>query len=117
MNESSTVEHSKIRHAVYVRLTQEEHGRLAADAAVAGLSPPQLLRRRYFSRYAPLRPLMVRGEGQCVLSSLSRIGTNINQIARKVNSGFREGFIEALTQIAQDLHQLRCYVSVFDGHR
>lgn len=79
------------RPAVYVRLTPAEHFRLAKDAAVRGCSLPEALRVGYF-RGAAVAPLLAAADARAILVALTRIGNNINQIARRLNGGWRGGF-------------------------
>jgi hypothetical protein len=51
-----------------------------------------------------------------MLNELRRIGNNVNQIAKVLNSGFREGWNSALAQVRDDLDTLRRYVVGFYGN-
>ena len=105
----------KERTAVYVRLTKEERDKLTEDAKRAGLTAPRLLKKRYF-RTDPLVFLMNDDSARRVLAALSKIGTNINQIAHQMNSGFREGWSSSILSLADDLHFIRQFVAAQNGH-
>jgi len=90
------------RHAVYVRLSPEEHLRLTADAVTFGKSPPDLLREGYF-RGAQATPLIAKSDIHSVIVALSRIGNNVNQIARQVNAGVRQGFSAEFTALTEEV--------------
>jgi hypothetical protein len=71
-----------------MRLTAQEHGLLHQRAASAGMRPVDYARARLFSK--PFRTLAKASEtphlDPLFLVSLSRIGNNINQIARQLNA-------------------------------
>lgn len=52
-----------------------------------------------------------------VLVSLSRLGNNINQIAREANSGYREGFNPDISEFLQELKLLRRFIGAAHGLR
>ena len=90
------------RHAVYVRMSPEEHLRLTADAEIFGKSPPDMLREGYFHG-AQATPLISKGDIHSVIVALSRIGNNVNQIARQVNTGVRQGFNAEFTAVTEEV--------------
>jgi hypothetical protein len=94
----------------FVRLTEEEYHHLKNDSAVTGKSIPYLLKRAYFVG-APLVPLMRKDDLKMVMSQLSRIGSNVNQIARNLNSGFRAGFNDDLVEVRKMLTMLTTFVT------
>ena len=88
-----------------VRFSNSEWGQIANDSKVTGQSIPALLREAYF-RNAPLIPLMSKEDLKVLLGQLHRIGNNINQIARSLNSGFREGFNDDFIEIKNTFSKL-----------
>ena len=90
------------RHAIYVRISPEEHQRLIADAETFGKSAPDLLREVYFQR-PQATPLLAKSDTHTVIVALSRIGNNLNQIARQVNSGGRQGVTPEFTALAEEV--------------
>ena len=72
-------------HRPVVCLTAAEAAEIAARAAEARLAPAVYMRRRALGR--PVRRAAVRRRGAAELRELTRIGVNLNQIARPVNGG------------------------------
>lgn len=98
------------RLVAYIRLTLEEHARLESDAAASGESIAELMKRVYFSK-KPLVLLMSKDDQKYLMGALGRIGNNINQVARVLNSGFREGFSDDLNSVRQDFTNLLTYLT------
>jgi Bacterial mobilisation protein (MobC) len=67
---------------LWLRLTAQEQSAIQAKAEVAGLSLAEYLRRA-----ALAKSVHPRTDGK-VCGQLQRIGNNLNQIARTLNSGF-----------------------------
>ena len=75
----------KKTEALRVRLTVEERALLMENAAKAGLSSSEFLRRAAFNQKITLPP--PSGVDFATRQELSRIGINLNQIAKVMNSG------------------------------
>jgi len=75
------------RHNIRLTLAEHEHIRSQADAA--GVDVAEYLRRRALGYTVPAAASR-RGIEPALLSELNRIGVNINQIARNLNSDRRE---------------------------
>jgi hypothetical protein len=97
-----------------VRFSDEEWVRIQNDHFVTGLSIPALLKLSYF-KGPPLSPLMTPVDQRATLDALRRIGNNVNQIAKQLNSGFREGWNDALAEVRDSLAALRQFVTGFYG--
>ena len=94
---------------LHVRLTNDEHKKLDDYANSRGESIQEYLKICAFSR-SNLRPLMLQEDARRVLIALNQIGNNANQIARKLNSGFREGFHPVIDEVRDGVEALRKYV-------
>lgn len=81
-----------------VRFNVQERTQIEEDSVSTGKSIPTLLKESYFGSPRPL-PLMTRVDVQRLNGELGRIGNNINQLARRLNSGIREGFMSNLDEI------------------
>ena len=68
-------------HRLWLRLTEAEQATIRANAQAAGLPLAEYLRRA-----ATGRVIRARVDGE-VCSQLRRIGNNLNQVARALNSG------------------------------
>jgi hypothetical protein len=103
--------------STHVRLTEAEYRRLQNDRFVSGESIPTLLKASYFRR-SQLVPLMNADDARALMIQLSRLGNNVNQIARHLNSGFREGWNDAFQKLCADLAEIRLRIAgIQDGER
>lgn len=107
-----------------LRLTEREMALLEAEAASVGLSRTQwsasLVRRRLEGR-----PQFTPPEAMALIEcrrELRRIGVNVNQIARALNTAVMEGAVLGLEMTQMDAHQaeLRGWIealgAAFDGN-
>lgn len=112
-------EQSAVKHGpelrTHVRFTIEEWERIQNDHIVTGKSIPVLLKLTYF-KGPPLSPLMNPMDQRAVLVELRRIGNNINQIAKHLNSGFREGWNEGFIEVRESVAALRQFVTGICGN-
>ena len=98
-------------------MSPDEHQRLAADAETFGKSLPDMLRVGYF-RGAPAAPLVAKREAQAILVALARLGNNVNQIARQVNSASRPTYASEFTALSEEVAVLNTVLrSVCSGLR
>ncbi len=91
-------ETSAIHRASCVRFRSDEYKRIEEDSINTGQSIPALLKEKYFKAPRPL-PLMSQADLSRHFGELGRIGNNLNQLTRRLNSGIREGFVEELQEI------------------
>src|SRR5476649_2106184 len=73
-----------------VRFSDDEFSRITDEAKLSGLSIPNLLKKSHF-RHKKLQLLLGEVERHAFCTEIRRIGNNVNQIARRVNSGALEG--------------------------
>ena len=92
-----------------VRFTPEEHLRLKREQLLTGRSIPWLLRKRCFSS-TELRPPAFDHETCCEILRLeASISNNMNQVAKRVNSGIQDRVMEdisAMRAMMKDIHNL-----------
>lgn len=94
-----------------VRFTEEEWENIRQQQIVTGRSIPELLKNRFF-KYAPYTTV-VAPEKQNELAVLHRrMSNNLNQIAKVLNSGFREGWNNEFIQVRDDIAGIR---SILEG--
>jgi hypothetical protein len=93
-----------------VRFSDIEYQVIDADRISTGKSIPTLLKEKYFSGERP-RPLFSKADHDAFSGEMGRIGNNLNQIARRVNSGIREGFVEELTTIQRSLDHIWLFLT------
>lgn len=99
-----------------VRFTDEEFDRITEEAKLSGESIPALLKKSHF-RGKKLRLLFDETERHWICGELRRIGNNVNQIARRVNSGALEGWHTEFADVARKLSQLLRMVVEIYGSR
>jgi hypothetical protein len=75
------------RPALYMRLSAAEYVRVASDAALTGRKMQDLVKEAYFEQRAPVTILVSNADYQTLMTALSKIGNNINQIAKYLNGG------------------------------
>ena len=90
-NAPDSIKPSRDHKRTTVRFTDDEFDRITDEARTAGLSIPQILKLAHFTR-RKLKLLFGEKDRLFVCAELRRIGNNINQIARRVNSGALEGW-------------------------
>ncbi len=79
-------EHEKRSEVVQTRVTLAEHEHMRSVAEDAGLSVSDYLRRRACGYMVPTGAAR-RSVDPALVSELNRIGVNLNQITRNLNSG------------------------------
>jgi MoaA/NifB/PqqE/SkfB family radical SAM enzyme len=99
-----------------VRFTDEEFARILDEAKLAGISLPALLKLSHFKE-KKLALLFPEDERHRVCTELRRIGNNVNQIARRVNSGALEGWHSEFREVATTLSKLCQMVAGIYGIR
>jgi hypothetical protein len=99
-----------------VRFSRGEYSQLENDTGVIGKTIPELLKEAYFVGPA-LTPLMKHDDLKMLMAQLGRIGNNINQIARKVNSGFREGFNDDIVAVRSAFTSLLVFLTSTYGRQ
>ena len=98
----------------HISFSQDEYERLKNDAVRYRKSIPDIIKAVYFRReLAP--PLMDPVDTRKVMAELNRIGNNVNQIARQLNSGVREGFHPLVEDVRNDIGALRRRIMGTDG--
>lgn len=92
--------------SLHVRVSQDQYERLSRESLLLGKSKPSLLRDVYFKgpHISPFFDALTVKE---MYRIMSKAGVNINQIAKKVNSGIAAGFYdELINSIHQKLTQI-----------
>ena len=113
VNESATTPIEKPRQTrdhkrTTVRFTDAEFDRIKGEAEIAGMSLPMLLKKSHFRKKA-LQLLLGESERHAFCAELRRIGNNVNQLAKRVNSGVFEGWhkeFEDVFKKISELHQM-----------
>lgn len=116
LEEKHSKRHTRDHKRTTVRFTDEQYDRIESDAKLSGESLPTLLKSTYFRR-RKLTLLFTHSDALSICNELRRIGNNVNQIARAMNTGAREGWYPAIEQAAQVLTALLQEVSGQHGVR
>lgn len=107
---------SKERRA-NIRFDEDEYMRICNDAKIYGETVPGVLKAVYFERL-PQGPKFSKDDAIRISTAISRVGNNINQIARHLNSGGAAGGLGAvLTEVAEQLRVLKYFAVGADGNR
>ena len=99
-----------------VRFSESEYIRIKKEAHLSGESLPLLLKQSFF-RGKKLKLLFDEETRHWVCRELRRIGTNVNQIARKVNSGALEGWHSEFEKVVESISDLQRLASEAYGNR
>lgn len=103
------------QHQVHVRLSEVEWEKLCGDEKLLRWEKAAILREAYVSGL-PMKVLMDKEGEQKFLSEFNRIGSNINQLARKANSGECVSD-HALQEVREQFNVLYRFVMRLDGVR
>ena len=88
-----------------IRFTDEQYKELKELSRETGKSIPNLFKEAFYKR-KPARPLMHIDVARKLIGEFNRIGGNVNQIARKMNSGIYEGWYPMFGEFYQQHTQL-----------
>lgn len=101
----------------HVRLSESEYKQITQDCQLTGESIPELLKKSYFKRVV-IRVLMPRDERDAWFTELRRLGNNLNQLAKRVNSGVMNGWYEEFSIIAKGLASIeKVVVSIYGNSK
>jgi hypothetical protein len=92
-----------------IRFSESEYERIREESRIIGESIPSLLKQAYFKR-KPVKVLLDANDRRAVFGELRRIGNNANQIAKRVNTGFFEGWHPEFQIVANHLVMLERYL-------
>ena len=106
---------SKERRA-NIRFDEDEYIRICKDAQIYGETIPGVLRAVYFDRLPP-GPKFSKDDAIRISTAISRVGNNINQIARHLNGGGGSSAIQTvLTEVAEQLRILKYFAVGTNGN-
>lgn len=98
----------------HVRFNKTEYNKINLDSIVSGKSIPELLKNTYFSNPYP-EPLFDFESKQTLMKELKRIGVNINQIAKNINSGISKSWNESFENLEATFNKLLSFVRKNNG--
>ena len=106
----------KQQRSTHVRFTEKEYKKIENESRRLELSIPKLLKDAYFKR-APTKVLMGKKEVDIFRKDLNRIGNNLNQVARNINSGLLAGWCDSLDKILDEFRTLNNLIRLGYGVR
>lgn len=116
MSQSTKETNSKRGSGSCVRFTDEEYKQVTEDSQATGHSIPTLLKSAYFSGRRA-RVLMSKEDQVQWYRELRHWGNNLNQLAKKVNSGLMDGWCEDFQVVRNVLMRLESLVVGVYGSR
>ena len=94
----------------HVRFNADEYQQIEEDSINMGKSIPQLLKERYFSEGKQVA-LITKPDLAILRTEISRLGNNINQIARRLNSGIRFGFNDEINGVREQVDNIWAFLA------
>jgi len=96
---------------VDVRMTVDDYSKVSVNAETIGLSIAEYIRRRIAEKSLPKKK--VSPSDRKLFVELSRVGNNLNQIAKVANSGIRDPFSihKQLTEVKIVLQYLKSNIA------
>ncbi len=88
-----------------VRMSPLQYRRIKKESKESGKSIPALLRNSYFGK-PPVKVLVKENDLDVLRKDLNRIGNNLNQIARRLNSGLLHGWSNTLDLVLEQFRIL-----------
>lgn len=107
------------RFAFYIRVSENEYARVKAMCDSTRCTAQDLFKKALLGRVNLEKPvyLFTPEATQEFKTELSRIGNNVNQIAKKVNSGLMQGWSTALNGIYRSLLDLNAKLEAKHANR
>ncbi len=102
------------RPARYIRFSPEEYEQVMLDEERTGKSVQDLLKKAYFGG-GPVVLLMTDQETGEMMAQIMRIGNNMNQIARQLNSGFGGDYNQPIVEARAMLTKVQAWLSAKYG--
>lgn len=107
------------RFAFYIRVTESEYARVKTMCDSTRCTAQDLFKKALLGRVNLEKPiyLFTPEATQEIKTDLSRIGNNVNQIAKKVNSGLMQGWSTALNGVYRALLDLNAKLEAKHANR
>ncbi len=110
MNTIDNLKKCKTRSSC-VKFSENEFIEIKKAQVTTGESIPTLLKNAFFQNSLKLRtPMFSDVEARKITNQIARLGNNINQIARKVNSGLAKGWSQEIREVIQELKIIRQFL-------
>ena len=99
----------QIGQSTHVRFNDEVRQKLATEKKKTGKTIPKILIDA-FLRKPTSKPVFSNEIGLDIRKELNRIGINLNQLARKVNTGLYEGWYSEFDTLSEQLTSALCII-------
>ena len=100
----------------HVRFSDQEFAVIERASVTTGRSIPWLLKTAFFN-IGEVSPMFDKESARNFITALNRIGVNINQIAREINSGIRRGWNKEFEELNLSLRQILQQLAARNGNR
>ncbi len=107
---------TKNPHQIKFRISDPELEKAQKETKILGTTVTEFAKITFLNR-VPITVLLSNEEAKAIMLQLQRIGTNLNQIARHLNSGIREGFHRELNELTEQVNTIRQFISGVYGSR
>ncbi|WP_136468880.1 plasmid mobilization protein [Flagellimonas onchidii] len=96
---------------INVRVTAEEFCKVAANAESLGLSITEYIRRKSTKKSLPTKKISPLDRKLFI--ALSRMGNNLNQLAKVANSGIQDplGIAKELTAVKRLINDIKAHIT------
>jgi len=102
----NTKQTTQTKPNTFVRFKTPEYQLITEDSQKTNLSIPTLLKKSYFSKRHQFK-LINTEEIKPIIFHLSKIGNNMNQIAKQLNAGIRNGFNTEYDNMADEFRKVQ----------
>ena len=102
------------RPARYIRFSPDEYEQVLMDEERTGKGIQELLKKAYFGNGRVVL-LMTDQETSEMMAQIMRIGNNMNQVARKLNSGFGGDYNQEIVDARSMLTKLLSWLTAKYG--
>lgn len=99
-----------------VYFAENEYKQISEDSCATGKSIPALLKLAYYSSRR-VRVLMHKDDQEKWFRELRQWGNNLNQLAKRVNSGLMEGWYEEFKTVRDAINRIEALVVGAYGNR
>lgn len=99
-----------------IRFDEQEYIQVCNDTRIYGDTVPGMLKSVYFERL-PTAPKFSKDDALRIVMAINRVGNNINQIARHLNTGGGQNSVSPmLMDVTEQLSILKYFAVGIDGY-
>lgn len=109
-NATNNKKDDEIGKSSHVRFTDEVRELLATEKKNTGKSIPRILIDAFLKKPTS-KPIFQNDIGLDIRKELNRIGVNLNQLTKKLNTGLYDGWYPEMNDIRSELSQTLCLIA------